>query len=61
MDLRIMAQRLEVSDTLCNPCYGLLIYDISRIKSYLHMKTVPDHALQYLNLHCSHQLDINLS
>ena len=60
MYLRVVAQRLKMSDTLhrCRDC--LLVYNASRSEPHHNSKTVLDAAHQHLHLNQSHQLYMDL-
>ena len=45
----------------CRIRYGLLVYDISRVKGYFYVETFPDKALQDFGLHRAHKLCIDLA
>ena len=60
MHLRIVAQRLKMSHSFYSPGDGLLVHNISRSKLHIHPKSLADHAFQDLNLHLTHDLDLNL-
>ena len=55
-----MAERLKMPDPLYSLPYSFLVYNISRVKCYLRMETLPNHALQHFNLHRPHELRIYL-
>jgi len=60
MHLCIMAQRLEMSDTLHTVCDRLLIHNPSGAKGNKHIKTILNERLQDLKLYLSHNLDLYL-
>ena len=59
MNLRIMAQRLIMSDAFHRSAYCLFIDDISRVKGNLCPITLLNQALQDFNLDLSHDLRMN--
>ena len=61
MYLRIVAERFKMSDSFYYISYRFFINNISGSKCHFHAKSVFDQALQYLRLHRSHQLHMNLA
>ena len=60
MNLRVMAQRLIVSDTLHGSGDRLLVYNMSFRELHFLVETLPDQCFQYLRLYFAHKLHMDL-
>ena len=58
---RIMAQRLKMPHTLHRIRNGFFIYNAAFSEVHRYIKTFPDHGLQHIHLHFSHELRLDLS
>ena len=56
----IMTERFKMSHTFYRLCNRFFINNTSGTKFHSHMKTIPDHFFQNLNLYFSHKLCMNL-
>ncbi len=61
MNLRIVPQRFKMSHAFHRIRDCFFVYNVSRPKFHLHMEPFQDQALQDLNLHFPHKLDMDLS
>ena len=61
MHFRIMAQRLKMAHAFHRICNGFFIYNAAFSEIHRHVKAFPDHCLQHIHLHLSHELRLDLS
>ena len=61
MHLRIMPQRFKVPDTFYRCLYRLLVHDPALSELHSYSEPLIDQASEYLDLHLSHKLGMDLA